>query len=111
MSDTLDRVDELGKSLGTARSEIEELLKGAHDELAVLRDDVAMLEGIVSERDEEISKLEEKAEEAERDRASEQEEIREIASSFQRSDLADVRTRLMDYAQRWLNLDLWLPSR
>ena len=45
------------------------------------------------------------------DRDRQVEELREIAASLEKSDLADVRSRLMDYAQRWLNFDLWIPSR
>lgn len=37
-------------------------------------------------------------------------ELREIAASFTRNDLADVRARLMDLGTI-LKLDLWIPSR
>lgn len=45
------------------------------------------------------------------DKDRQQDELREIAASLEKSDLADVRSRLMDYAQRWLKFDLWISSR
>jgi len=100
MSEALDTLDGTVDTLNKTTKEVESL-----------RQDVAMLEGLVEQHERTISSLEDKLDAERHGLESRRDIIREAAAAVHDGDRSTIRECLMTYAHRWLELDLWIPSR